>query len=433
MMPVPSRSLRRYLMAGAALGVFVYMSGAQAETAPSSEELFRMLKAQQELIRAQQNRMVDLEARTSRYERELGKTGAASRANTEALTTANKELEETRRAMRESQNVMATKTDLDRTKAELGTQPTTSVFRTNPVIGWKGFAEFNFMRVSATNVTAFTSSINDFGSDTFTSQTTLAENSYQPGFRFGGRYGFGNGWDVAVVYTWLRNDTRMNQSLATGPNQSAFLSVGNQIGDNAGPNGAVSGTFTYKVLYDALDLTAGYNFFAGQDLRFRAFGGLRWMRLDQKMGGTVSGFAGGEAPSTRNFSSTADLWGIGPRLGLSGKWDIGGGFMIFGHAAASFLIGSDKGSFGTAFSEAGFTSTQSRTRNSNTAFTQGLDGAIGVGYSWAWSPTMNVIVKVGYRADHYFNLRGFGGSESSGSGFGSLTMHGFFFKAALTF
>ncbi len=427
-------------MAGAALRVFGYMSGAQAETAPSNEELFRMLKANQELtrahqelIRAQQQRILELEARTNRYERELGKTSAASRANTEALTKANQELDEARRAMRESQNQMVTKTDLDRTKAELGTQPTTSVFRTNPVIGWKGFAEFNFMRVSATNVTAFTSSINDFGSDTFTSQTTLAENSYQPGFRFGGRYGFGNGWDGALVYTWLRTDTRMNESLATGSNQSANLGVGNQIFNGISSDSTLSGTFTYKVLYDALDLTAGYNFFAGQDLRFRAFGGLRWMRLDQKMGGTIARTDAGGNQFFRNFASTADLWGIGPRLGMAGKWDIGGGFMIFGHAAASFLIGSDKGSIGFADSGLGFSRTQTSTRNSNTAFTQGLDGAIGVGYIWAWSQTMNVIVKVGYRADHYFNLRGFGGGESSSSGFGSLTMHGFFFKAALTF
>ncbi len=429
-----TQSLRRYLMAGAALSVFVYMSGAQAETAPSNEELFRMLKANQELIRAQQQRILELEARTNRYERELGKTSAASRANTEALTKANQELDEARRAMRESQNVMATKSDLDRTKAELGTQPTTSVFRTNPVIGWKGFGEFTFMRVSATNVTAFTTSINDFGSNTFSQQTTLAENSYEPGFRFGGRYGFGNGWDGALVYTWLRNDTRMNESLAAGPNQSANLGVGNQIFSGIN-NGTIDGTFTYKVLYDALDLTAGYNFFAGQDLRFRAFGGLRWMRLDQKMGGTIvrtHGNLGGQQDS-RNFSATADLWGIGPRLGMAGKWDIGGGFMIFGHLAASFLIGSDKGDIGFADSGFGNARTQTRTRNSNTAFTQGLDGAIGVGYMWAWSQTMNVIVKVGYRADHYFNLRGFGGSESSSSGFGSLTMHGFFFKAALTF
>ncbi len=409
-------SLRRQLLAGAALGVFAFISSAQAE-APSNEELFRMVKAQQELIKRQQNRIKELEARTTAYERALGQTSATSRANSQALTKAQKELEQTRQALDESKRVMATRTDLDRTKAELGTQPTVSVFRVNPVIGWKAFAEINFMRPSTQNLIAFR--FRDFINDTVDEQ--LIEHSWDVGFRAGGRYAFGNGWDAMAAYTYFRGETSQSASFSPASGDGS-LSVGGFVSACCGA-GPFSGSYKYRLHYDAVDVNVGYNFLAGGNLRFRAMGGLRWMRLDQKFDGEAIDPGGAEG-----FSAVADLWGVGPRLGLHGQWDIGGGFSVFGHIAASFLIGSDKAH--TTFLNNGVPSF-TESRRSNTVFTQGIDGAIGFGYSFVWSPVNTVHIKIGYRADHYFNLRSFIGGE--GTPQGSVTLHGFFLKAAVTF
>ncbi len=419
-------SLRQGLLAGVSLGALLHIAVAQAESPPTNEELFRMLKAQEEIIR-HQDRMIDrLEDRARRYERELGKTNLDGRATTSALVKTGKDLEDTRRALRQSQSVMATRADVDRTKAELGTQPTSMVFRTNPVVGWKGFAEFIYIRPSTTNVVAFEKFFNP-PSAPDTDETVLVEHGFDPGFRAGVRYGFGNGWDVAFAYTFLRARSTATESTAAPDT----LSLGGL--ENIGIG---SGAMSYRLHYDAVDADLGYNFFMGAEKRIRAFGGLRWMRLDQSLKGSGAGISPSTGDSrAATIDASADLWAIGPRFGVSGRWDVGAGFFVFSHIAASFLIGSDKARLHTVFAEGPSSSNVfTQTRRSNTVFIQGLDGLIGAGYSWNWAPGMDLHVKLGYRIDHYFNVRGFGfgGGEGSSRGSESVTLHGFFLKAGIT-
>src|SRR5262249_20786633 len=157
-----------------------------AETVPSVEELFRLFKEQQKVmseqqkvILDQQRRIRELERRATKSDQDLAHTRQSVRANTEEVTKARRHAE----AARKDVNVMATKEDLDRTKAELGTQPSQSVFRVDPTPpGWMAFGEFIYLRPT-TDIVAFTFSTSVPGGNTQNNVTL--QHSFDPGFRAG--------------------------------------------------------------------------------------------------------------------------------------------------------------------------------------------------------------------------------------------------------
>ncbi len=406
-------SIRASLLATAA--VVVHIGIAQAEAPPDLDELYRVFKKQQEVVRRlQQNdrekdeRIRQLEGRASEAERELQRTRRGLSATGEAVTKARKDADSARKEVRDSKLVMATKADVDRAKAELGTQPTQSVFRLDPRMGWMAHGDFIYFRPSIDTI-GFREQVNNAIGIIDIERHLPLTVGYDPGFRVGAGYRFGNGMDVQFAYTFLRAQSKRSTSL-TGDVALGVDILDISVSPYMGA-GTVSGTLKYSLDYDVVDFTAGVNFTAGSDLHMRGFAGLRYVRIDQKLSSTLYNTYYGYpvyGPASVHAEGRSDFWGIGPRLGLSGKWDVGGGFHIFGHIGGSLAIGTYKAQttavnpFGTDITE----------RTSAVGLNPGVDASIGFGYTHAFSPTMSAFVKVGYHFEHWFNTKRFVNDDS---------------------
>ncbi len=396
--------LRAALLASAA--AIVHISIAQAEAPPSAEQLYRMLNQQQQVIqqleksdREKAERIRQLERRASDAERELQRTRQGLAATGDAVTKARRDADSARKEVRDSKLVMATKADVDRAKAELGTQPTQSVFRLDPRMGWMAHGDFIYFRPSIDTI-GFRELV--FGPVDSERHLPLTI-GYDPGFRVGAGYRFGNGMDVQFAYTFLRASSRRSSSL-TGADVALGIDV-LDISASAYP-GTVSGTLKYSLDYDTVDFTAGVNFMVGSDIHMRGFAGLRYVRIDQKLEGTL--FENGLFQD--GAEGRSDFWGIGPRLGLSGKWDVGGGFHVFGHIGGSLAIGTYKAR--TIELDSLGTVSDITERTSAVGLNPGVDASIGFGYTYPFSPTMAAFVKVGYHFEHWFNTKRFVNDDS---------------------
>src|SRR5262249_32011905 len=153
-----------------------------------------------------------------------------------------------------------TKTDLDRTKAELGTQPSQSVFRVDPTPpGWTAFGEFIYMRPT-TDIVAFNVNTS-LGGGISTTNAIGLDHSFDPGFRVGLGYRFPGGTDIKVAYTYLRATSATsatNSALANTNIRSPVLNLFQNFSGLAGDTG--NGTIRYKLSYDVVDAEAGLNF-----------------------------------------------------------------------------------------------------------------------------------------------------------------------------
>lgn len=431
-------SVRAGLLASVAAAACIAASTAQAQTVPTVEELYKLYKEQQKLVTEQnkiildqQRRIQELERRAAKSDAEIARTRQSVKATTDEVTKARRDVEATRKQVDESKTVMATKTDLDRTKAELGTQPSQSVFRVDPTPpGWMAFGEFIYMRpttdIVAFNFTQFSATF----SQSSTTSTSL-DHGFDPGFRAGFGYRFPGGTDVKFAYTFLRADsttTAVNPGGQLASLSSPALSLF-QVTCCA-TDITAQGEIKYKLQYDVVDAEAGLNFMVGSHLRMRGSAGLRFVRIDQKLEGGIttqqgvnSGFTVGDAH--------ANFWGIGPRLALAGMWDMGWGFGIDGRLGGTLAVGSsDNRSSRQTFINSSLSSQTFTGGPSSAKLVPGVDAAIALTYMMPLGGTMSFKAAVGYEFAHWFNLRGFAGGEGSSTTSG-LSLDGFFVRAAL--
>jgi hypothetical protein len=98
---------------------------------------------------------------------------------------------------------------------------------------------------------------------------------------------------------------------------------------------------------DLLDWELGREFFAGKWLTLRPFFGLRSAWIKQKYEVDYSNLYYGwdeffnPVLSCNVYSTniTNNFWGLGPRVGLNGEWQLGSGLSLYGNAALSALYG----------------------------------------------------------------------------------------------
>jgi hypothetical protein len=428
------RASRVGLLAGVA-ALALAVGSARAETVPSVEELYRLFKEQQKLVSEQnkliidqQKRIQELERRAAKSEGELVRTRQSVRATTEEVTKARREVEATRQDVQQSKTVMATKTDLDRTKAEIGTQPTQSVFRVDPTPpGYMAFGEFIYLRPT-TDIVAFTFSTFNFGV-TSRSDSVSLEHNYQPGFRVGGGYRFPGGTDVKLIYTFLRTSSTTEASAAAGVTPAInFFSPALSIGACC-QNFTANGEVRYRLDYDVVDAEAGLNFMIGSHLRMRGSAGLRFVRIDQTLDGRISSLqAAGRVDSYAELRN--EFWGAGPRLGLGGMWDFGSGFGIEGQFGGTLAVGvsrirSNRQNYTNGNQTSGFDSDGP----SSAKLVPGVDAALALTFTQPLGGMMVFKASAGYQFIHWFNMKGFAGGEGSSSS--SLSLDGFFLRAGV--
>jgi len=291
------------------------------------------------------------------------------------------------------------------------------------------FGEFIYMRPT-TDIVAFT--LNAFSTNTTVTTSTSLDHGFDPGFRVGFGYRFPGGSDVKLSYTFLRasstttgeNPGTQNASLSS-PGLNLFQNICCTAGWTA------QGELKYRLNYDVVDAEAGLNFMIGSHLRMRGGAGLRFVRIDQELEGSIATQAPGVGTGVISGSAKADFWGIGPRLSLAGMWDLGWGFGIDGRFGGTLAVGSARFRSERISVVNGAVNFQNFTTGPSSAkLVPGVDAAIALTYMIPLGGTMSLKAAIGYEFAHWFNLRGFAGGEGSSTQSG-LSLDGFFLRAGV--
>lgn len=184
---------------------------------------------------------------------------------------------------------------------------------------------------------------------------------FKPGFRIGFGYNLPyDGWDLHTAYTW--HYTYVHSSV-----------LGTTVQNNGSVNGTIIGTLAILPLNDGApvfvayerarshwqnqfnvwDLDLGRNYYVGKHLAVKPTVGLKAALIRQHLQAFMYNadrqeigqqqqppFVIGFDNAFTRFKSR--FWGVGPKLGASGEWELGAGFSFFGNVHASLLYGQFK-------------------------------------------------------------------------------------------
>ncbi len=208
------------------------------------------------------------------------------------------------------------------------------------------------------------------------------------GFRVGMGYRVpGQGWDVGVTYTYFR--TNGDAAVGAPPGGVIYPTLTRPgVVDRVG-TAAVSGGLDYNVF----DLDVGRTWEVDPHFVMRAFGGVRWARINLDQTATYNGIHANNAV-VRN---SADFTGTGPTAGLEARWAVTHGLAMFGNVRGGLLYGE----FGNAVRE---TNGNGQVLNADVSddFT-GLApfASVALGGSYTWN---TLTFSAGYEVTQYFNL-----------------------------
>jgi hypothetical protein len=149
------------------------------------------------------------------------------------------------------------------------------------------------------------------------------------GLRTGIARQLASGWDVGFTYTYFFTSADASVAEPVGGNLWATRSHPARYEEAS--TAAAFSSFKYNVF----DLEAGYQWTLSPWANVRMFGGPRWATIDQQFNAYYNG---------RDFSNAVvthpvDMDAFGLRMGLSGNWELGRGFSLFGRGAGSVMYG----------------------------------------------------------------------------------------------
>ncbi|HSX26106.1 MAG TPA: Lpg1974 family pore-forming outer membrane protein [Chlamydiales bacterium] len=185
---------------------------------------------------------------------------------------------------------------------------------------------------------------NEVNSSDFPSGKIVRVNPHwDPGFRVG------LGWntehdflDLLVDWTWYRNHSssdRSHSSLAALSNEGFYPLY--PVEDSASNGNFRNVSADYTLNLNVIDFEMGRGLFISKYLGIRPLLGVRGAYLKQKFHDHFSSAL--DATSTGidelKFDAHNRFWGVGPRAGLNGEWEMGCGFSIIGKTSASLLYG----------------------------------------------------------------------------------------------
>ncbi len=234
--------------------------------------------------------------------------------------------------------------------------------------------------------------------------TTLQtlEFGWSPGFRVGIGYNGGCDWDTQAYYTHFKTLASDHSSAGLGTVQSEFLGAKlSMLGTYQ------TGKIDLKLDLNMLDWELGRTFCASNALFLRPMIGIKggWIdqRINTKWEKDIVFFA--VIPITVTDNLKNNFWGVGPKIGVDGKWVLGCNcrwyFSLFGDVTGAFMWGHWKitDEFRDTFQTTIFTKV--RDRNFGALMLQGLIG-IGFDYNFDNCPS-HFSVKLGYEIEDWLN------------------------------
>ncbi len=243
-------------------------------------------------------------------------------------------------AQDQQQSVFAPLESVDRVitaSAECGTECSTVEDCCDPF--WKhrhrGFVDYLYL--SATDVDVnYALPVNALGTTgTPTGPAAIVDPGYESGFRVGG------GWAIddcsSVVATFWNFDSQESDRRAIDPTTPGTTLFLNPVLLDPATINVVSESSRAQAFYDIdfrmADLAYERLISGGCTHSVNMILGARYGELDQELRANYSILGG------TMLESNIDFEGVGPRLGLDGKWLIGGGFFAYGQGFGNFLVG----------------------------------------------------------------------------------------------
>jgi hypothetical protein len=208
---------------------------------------------------------------------------------------------------------------------------------------------------------------------------------WSPGIRVG--FGYNScydHWDVQGIYTWIRFGAGKNLTSRDFSATSTVVgfqpNAGYVIGAEMGPFRTLSAHWSLN--HNVGDLQIARDFYITKALALQPILGLRFASLDQSMNAHFGQAA--TLPQTYSaYHISHDYWGIGPRVGVNGKWTFPHNVGFTGLITGSLLYGKLKieehyysTATGAPLQETGFESSNENAMAPNVQVALGLDWGI---------------------------------------------------------
>ena len=163
----------------------------------------------------------------------------------------------------------------------------------------------------------------------------------------------------------------------------------------------------YRMDYDVYDLELGYTHRLTPSADIRYFGGLRKVDMTQKLNILYVQDVGGGLSRRVTFKEENHLDGLGPRVGLEGKYYLGKGFSLFAGGAASLMISDMEYRVLELNRAAGATTDTTRAeidQRLNEQFIPGVDFDLGIAWEYPFGQRGSVTMMAGYHYENWFNV-----------------------------
>ncbi len=237
------------------------------------------------------------------------------------------------------------------------------------------------------------------------------------------------GNDIMATWTHL-NDTRDSETTVTAPFSVPGFNLTSYASDSS-----------TQFRYDAVDLNFGQKVNFGSDFLFRMFAGARIAELKQDLNTTInsSGITTGvitptSVTNTTTIDQSSKFQGVGPEIGIEGRYCIGAGFGADASLLTSILIGKLDNDLDiqdtqtTVFPGATPSTIVANTHRTNDFTTHGVptvDINVGLDYTYNFNncSRSSLVIQAGYKVVHYWDVIHLSrsGRNDSGNGNGGLS------------
>lgn len=215
------------------------------------------------------------------------------------------------------------------------------------------------------------------------------------------------GNDLTLGYTYLRSDE--SDSVDAG---TFVTGVGPVVG--LFPFGGTFGAAAAKAQFDlnVVDLEGGQRFTTGA-YDMRMFAGVRYANIDHTLKTAAFPFVGAVVPVTNNVvfaqEYKSQFRGVGPRLGVDGRYCLNSGFGVDANLSTALLVGTvDSHYHNLAATTTGATVTTSELDSKNGSRNRVipvLEAKLGVDYTHIIDCRCksSIVFEAGYQVTNYFN------------------------------
>lgn len=373
---------------------FAASADSLAAGAPSNEELYQMLLE----LKAEQQRLVD-DAAAARND--------AARAR-EQLSTTQQELQATRRELEELQaNAQQTPAVSAQPADQKGWVREADLPLSVGVFGEANFPVFSHGEHGFVTLTTEEDPVFGSGSN------RIVNPKHDAGWAVGATFAPGGSIDFSFSYTMHEDfeSSHVEPPYAVS-NDNVFTGLNAYLAPLDFGRDAVAAKGHTDLEYRSIDADVGENLLLGEHIALRLFAGVRYTDIGEHF---RAYYFGGDFPDDIGVPLECDMedcgvsgadfsyWGVGPRVGMRGRYHLPWGFNVFGQAGVSLLVGKleNESVFAT---DGGETEIASVYRDSGIRVIPAVDIRAGLGWERALGDWGAFFVDGGYQFENYFNV-----------------------------